>query len=351
MPIGRPKKMLNIYILEILKRYTDAEHRFSQKDIQKKLEDEYEMVVDRKAVKSNILDLIQAGYPIGYDTTIRVTPNRSTGEMEKTDIFSDFYIEREFSDAEIRLLIDSVLFSKNIPPKDRNRLIKNLEGLSNVYFKSKVKHIQSLATDKRETNTLFYTIDILDEAISLGKQVKFHYDNYGVDKKLHHRLNSEGNPREYIINPYGLVAANSRYYLICNYDKYDKLSNYRLDRISDIEILDTPVKPKSQVEGLENGLDISKHMAEHIYMFNGTSIHAKFEAPKDLISDILDFFGSDVTFTEKDEETIIVSVKINENDMELWAMQYCTQIKIVEPKSLAEQCKANLRQALKLYKD
>ena len=47
MPIGRPKKMLNIYILEILKRYTDAEHRFSQKDIQKKLEDEYEMVVDR----------------------------------------------------------------------------------------------------------------------------------------------------------------------------------------------------------------------------------------------------------------------------------------------------------------
>ena len=91
MPIGRPKKMLNIYILEILKRYTDAEHRFSQKDIQKKLEDEYEMVVERKAVKSNILDLIQAGYPIGYDTTIRVTPNRSTGEMEKTDIFSDFY--------------------------------------------------------------------------------------------------------------------------------------------------------------------------------------------------------------------------------------------------------------------
>ena len=75
----------------------------------------------------------------------------------------------------------------------------------------------------------FYTIDVLDEAISKGKKVSFIYNSYGTDKKLHPKRE-----REYVINPYQMVATNGRYYLICNYDKYDTLSNYRIDRITGI---------------------------------------------------------------------------------------------------------------------
>ena len=46
------KKMMNICILEILRKYTDSEHTMDQKDIIKKLETEYGMKVDRKSVKS-----------------------------------------------------------------------------------------------------------------------------------------------------------------------------------------------------------------------------------------------------------------------------------------------------------
>lgn len=59
-----------------------------------------------------------------------------------------------------------------------------------------------------------------------------------------------GDVREYIINPYTMVANGGKYYLICNYDKYDNLSHYRIDRISNIEILDTPRKPKNRLRGL-----------------------------------------------------------------------------------------------------
>ena len=56
------KKMMNICILEILRKYTDSEHTMDQKDIIKKLETEYGMKVDRKSVKSNLMNLVDFGY-------------------------------------------------------------------------------------------------------------------------------------------------------------------------------------------------------------------------------------------------------------------------------------------------
>ena len=44
----------------------------------------------------------------------RVT-NSKTGELEESYIPSDFYLSREFTDGELWLLIDSLLFSQHIP--------------------------------------------------------------------------------------------------------------------------------------------------------------------------------------------------------------------------------------------
>ena len=352
MAIGRPKKMMNMYILDILKHYTDAEHPMTQKEIQQKLESDYDMVVDRKAIKTNLEDFINDGtYNIDYATKIRFSPNPKTGELEKNEILTGVYYNAEFTDSELRLLMDSVLFSKNIPSANKSEILDKLKDLSNKYFKFSAANIQSYESADREMNKeLFYTIEILDEAIKNGLQVKFLYNEYGADKKLHHRLNEDGEVREYIINPYYMVATGGKYYLICNYDKYDDIAHYRLDRISNIEILDTPRKAKNQVEGLV-GLDVARYMNEHIYMFTGKSVRAKFEAPKYLISDILDYFKADVIFKELDEKNVIATVKANETDLRLWARQYAGQIKITEPTELAQACKQDLLDAIKLYED
>ena len=347
---ARPKKMMNMYIFDILRRNTDAEHPMTQREIQKRLESDYDMTVDRKAVKANLEDLINDGsYNIEYATKIRLTPNRLTGETEKNEVLTGFYYDNIFTDSELRLLMDSVLFSRSIPTNNKKEMLGKLKDLSNKYFKFSTSNIQSYESVDREINReLFYTIEVLDEAISKGLQVKFLYNEYGADKKLHHRLNEDGEVREYIINPYTMVANGGKYYLICNYDKYDNLSHYRIDRISNIEILETPRKPKNQVEGLA-GLDIAQYMNEHIYMFGGKSIRAKFEMPSYLISDVLDHFKADVNFKELDENTVLTSVKVNENDMRFWVRLYAGQIKIIEPKELVEICKQDIVKALALY--
>ena len=57
MAAAQPKKMLIMHILDILKKYTDEDHRLSQKEIGEILKNEYDMVVDRKSIKRNLMDL------------------------------------------------------------------------------------------------------------------------------------------------------------------------------------------------------------------------------------------------------------------------------------------------------
>lgn len=347
----QPKKKTMFVMNDILNRYTDVNHTLSQKEIQDIMGNEYELPVERKSVKRNLMNLIECNENIYYTETPRETYDKKTKKMKDTSLLTDFYVERDFSDSELRLLIDSIVFSDHIPQNDKKSLIEKLEGLSNVYFKSRMGHVATAKSKNDATNKLFYTIDILDEAISNGKQVKFHYDEYGTDKKLHHRKTEDGKVREYIINPYQIAAKGGKYYLICNYDKYDDIANYRLDRISDIEILETNAKPIKSLPGLENGFDLSKYMNEHIYMFADKTIRAKFIATKGVLNDVMDFFGTEAKISDVTEDSMTVTVQISRQDMELFAMQFATEVTVLEPKGLAEECKKSIVAAAERYKE
>lgn len=337
------RKKLSFAILDILRQYTDENHKLSQNDIVELLERDYDMKADRKSVKRNITSLLEMGYPIEFTETLRMYPNKE-GEMEESYILSDFYLEREFTDAELRLLIDSLLFSKHIPYSQCKELVGKLEGLSNRYFKSRVRFISTLPETAPKNGQLFYTIEILDEAIDKGKQVAFTYNEYGTDKKLHPKRD-----REYIVNPYQMAATNGRYYLIGNYDKYDDLANYRLDRITNIRLLDTPAKPVKQVEGMKNGLYLPKHMAEHLYMFSGESIPVTFRMKKSILNDVIDWFGTEIAFSDETEDEVTARVTVNWHAMRHWALQYCRHVRILTPIDLSNALKGDLQAALERY--
>ena len=169
----QPKKLLIMNILDILRKYSDPDHRISQKDIIDILKNKYNMVANRKAIRRNIMNLMDLGYNIEYKETVRMVPNKVTGELEESYLWSNYYYVSDFSDSELRLLIDSLIFSKHIPYSQRKELIEKLEGLSNIYFKSRIKHI-SVSTDyKLDNKELFYIIDVLDDAISNHKKYPF----------------------------------------------------------------------------------------------------------------------------------------------------------------------------------
>lgn len=340
----QPKKMLIMNILDILKRYTDEDHRLSQKEIMEILEREYDMPVERKAVKRNLLNLMDYGYHLEYSESIR---KNKKGEEEI--VYTDWYLEREFTDAELRLLIDSLLFSRHIPHSQCMTLIGKLENLSNRYFRSRVKHIRTMPDNEFPNKQLFYTIEVLDQAISKGKQVSFHYNEYHTDKQMHARTDDSGQIRNYVVNPYQIAAVNGRYYLICNYAKYDEISNYRLDRITDICLLDTPVKPPEKIKGTKNGLNLPKHMAEHVYMFTGDSVPVTFRAKKYLLTELFDWFGKEMQFSDETEDEVTVRVTVNQDAMQKWALQYALHVKVLKPEKLVKKIQKDIKAATQNY--
>lgn len=342
-----PKKTLILNILDILKKHSDADHRLSAKDIGVLLAQEYGQQVDRKAIRRNLSSLQELGYDIECTETVR-----TNGRGEQETILTGWYINRTFTDAELRLLIDSLLFSKVLTGGQRREIIGKLEGLSSSHFRTKVRHIRSLPEGLPENKQVFLTIELLDEAITEGKQVSFHYAEYGPDKKARPRKSRDGTRDEtYAVSPYQMAAANGRYYLICNRTGYPRVSHYRVDRMIDVQLLDAAITPLETLTGYERGLDLPRHMAEHVYMFAGESVPVTFAAGRALLGDVMDWFGHEVRIEEADGKGVHVHVRVNENAMFYWALQYAEHVEVLQPESLRGRLGAAARAMATKYVD
>ena len=131
--------------------------------------------------------------------------------------------------------------------------------------------------------------------------------------------------------------------------EYDDLNHYRIDRITDIEMTDLPVKPMKEVEGLENGLNLPKHMAEHIYMFCGGSVSVTLRTTPDMMDDLIDWFGKDFRIISKDKEgkEIIISLKCNA--MFYWALQYGAYAEVLTPDDLRKELADTIKEMNRKY--
>ncbi len=320
--------LLDLY--EILQKETDENHRMSQKQISERLKAGYGEEADRKTIRKCLMQLSEFDSNIQYDDS-RTRVNKR-GESE--NISSEWYYAHPFTEPELRVLIDSLLFSNEIPYCQCRELVTKLKALSSNYFRANVDNIRNLPETRPENKQIFYILDVLDEAIEKGRQVSFHYCEYHSDKKMYERRDDADGVKEYMINPYRIVATNGRFYLICNNDKYENLSYYRIDRMKDIMLSENRIKPLESLPGCEKGLNLPEHMAEHIYMMSGESEKVTFRADRFLITEIMDWFGKDIRFFDETESSVHVTVRVNVKAMFFWLMQYGQYVEVERPEAL-----------------
>ena len=323
------KKSSLLYVLKILQEHTDENHLMTYADIGEKLYMTYGIEIERKTIAGNIDILIEHG----FDITKR----------GKNGLFLG---ERDYEDGELLFLIDAIYSSKTMPSKYAKGLVSKLTKNFSKHKRKRFNHLEKFDDENSIDNKqIFYTIEVLNDAIEQKKKVEFQYGAYNIDKEF--KLKGDG--RFYKINPYFMVNNRGKYYLVCNYEKYNDIANYKIECISNIRILDEPIKPIDQIDGGKN-LSVKDYIKEHIYMVSGKTIDAKVKIDNEnKVNDFVDWFGKDV-FLTKENDSVVARLKVNEEALVYWSLQYGEHVEILEPAETRQKIKNTLESILKKYK-
>ena len=70
-----------------------------------------------------------------------------------------------------------------------------------------------------------------------------------------------------------------------------------------------------------------------------------------MLNDLIDWFGKDIQLSDETEDEITAIVSVNLNAMRLWALQYALHVRILEPETLKEQIKEDVRNVAENYRE
>ena len=102
-----------LYILNVLKKYSDEDHKLSVAEIGRKIKEIYNIEIDSRTIRRNI-NLLK--YKLDYDISTR----EDNGE--------GYYINRDpgtdFEPGEIRAIIDNFSYANYIVPSIAREIIK-----------------------------------------------------------------------------------------------------------------------------------------------------------------------------------------------------------------------------------
>lgn len=300
-----------ICLLHILSEYSDSEHILSMRDIIELFHSEFGMIIDRRTVYCAIDTLEKLNYDIcGFDETRK-----------------GYYLRgRILETAEVRLLMDAVYSMHSIPPKQTADLIEKLQHILSVHERVNYKHLAVVRPERKtENRSVFYNIELLDEAITKRRKVSFIYMCYGFDKKLHPRRSER-----YKVSPYGMVCDNQNYYLVCIKSGKESISYYRIDFINKIEILDEPLDvPPSKVD-----LSTTKKV---VYAFAGKPEEIILRCDGEIIGGFIDRFGTDPKITPLKDGRFEARLTAVPQGVLYWTLQYMLHVEIVSPKAMREE--------------
>ncbi len=316
-----------LYLYKILLEETDEEHSISMPQILKKLS-EYGVNAARKAIYDDIAALREFGIDIG------ISHGSNAGYS---------LLGRDFELPELTLLADAVSSSKFITEKKSSELIKKLEGLASKYEAAGIERQIFVADRVKASNEKIYiNIDVIHRAIAEKRKIEFKYFSYDPSmKKLYH----EG---DHICSPYALTWSDEHYYLVAHYEKYpDSYTNFRIDRMEKVSLLDEPVKT------MPRKLNLSKYLNATFSMFSGKAEIITLRFENQLMNPVIDRFGYNITSYPEDEEHFSVKVSVRtEQPMPFfaWLFQFGKRVEIVEPESLRKKYIEALSDVSELYR-
>ncbi len=276
---------------------------------------------ERKTIYDDIKTLCDSGMDI---------------ETTKDGHSNAYYLaDRLFQDEELYVLADAVASSKFLTLKKSKELIKKLQQLTSDY---KAKDLRRLVYVENRTKTfneqIYYAINKIQEGIFTQSQIRFKYFEYTVEKKKQLKHGGE----VYTVSPYALVWENENYYLVCFSEKHQKISRFRVDRMTQVDMTELPARDLSDEEQAE-----VTNLQSLYGMYGGELMELKIQFDNSLINVVMDRFGEKTICHKNSENTFYINREVQiAPTFWGWLFQFGSKAKILEPASAVEMAKAEI---------
>lgn len=235
-------------------------------------------------------------------------------EHEVALIISTLIQSDAFMETKMAIIRDNLL---NMLPEHKRKKLKNMFVMGKK--------------ENKDDRDIQKTITKIQEAITDGKKINFIY------KK------NKGSFDNFTMIPYNIACDFGKYYIIGKRDEREILYNLRIDRISNLVILDKPRRrPKS--------FNLYDYLKKTWYMWKGeeTRIVVRFEEGcRKVVTERNMSVGRIIREDDKyfDYEFICNGI----DGIKIWLMGFGGEAEVLEPESLRNKMKAAAKKMIEVY--
>lgn len=319
------RKVKLIKLLELLQQRTDMQHPMTNSQVCAAME-EMGIPCDRRIITQDVAVLNE----LGYEIMVTMIGHEKA-----------YYVDdRSFSVPELKILIDAVHASSFITEKKSQELIEKLAALGGIHRAEVLtRNMVCFNTRKHSNEKILYTIDRLEEAILAQKKIIFLYFDLNENGERVYRRGGH----HYVVEPVALVFNEDNYYLSCYSSRHDSTSNYRVDRMDAVEIIDEPCSEKAV--SLRD--EVAAYTEQAFKMFGGQQEDVVLEFERGLIGVVYDKFGEGVKMLPSGERKCIATVKVRISPTFWgWLFQFAGEMKVLSPAWVAQEYRNHAQKVL-----
>jgi predicted DNA-binding transcriptional regulator YafY len=326
MEKGGNSKLKLLYVMRFLLEKTDEEHSVTVQDIINAIKS-----MGLSSERKSIYEYIELLQEYGLDIICH------RGKRNRYFVGS-----RDFELPELKLLVDAVQYSKFITQRKSDELIRKINALASEHqAKQLVRQVYVTNRLKAANENIYYSVDILHNAIAEKRKITFRYFDYNLAKQRKYRKNG----LKYTAIPCVLIWDDENYYLVTYHEGYEKYVNYRVDKMVDVELTN------ELFEDLPEKLDVMQYCTKIFNMFSGIDEIVELECSEELIGVVIDRFGKDIELTPITTGTFKITVPIVLSPTFLaWIFQFQEKIRLVGPPNALTQYQDMLQKTLEMYK-
>ena len=308
---------LPLQILEILRQYPDQEHLISMPELQAILEADG-FPSNRRTVCRAIDTLREYNYDIRY-------------EFHK--FYSGYYLVPYFNEAEHFILSDYLNQQTTLSNQEISTIQTKLQHLASPYHS--LKRRQNIHTSNQE---ILSNIKLILHAIKHSYQISFYYFDYTISKEKKYRKNK----KRYILTPYAVTSDEGKYYCVLYSEKYQSFTNYRIDKMETVRLIDQPVETIA--------FNLEEHLQTSIKMYAGKAETITIKCTTDMASIILDEFGKQMIISEVNDDYFILSLKTAITPTLLsWLLLFYDRVTVIQPAKLKEKLLTIANKVIETY--